>query len=241
MSNNLKSLIFASLTAIVCSVLLTAASLGLKPKQMRNVELDKKKNILKAVGLIAENDSHGREWIENSYKENIRNLALDQNGIVIETGEEHPEKTLPVWLYMENDRVNAYVVPINTRGLWGKIYGYLALSRDGSTIIGFTVYKHSETPGLGGEIEKAWFQNNFKGKKITDSEGRFVSINVAKGSVKDDAPKEQKPNYVDGISGATLTGKFLTAGFEEILKYYEPMSVRFRKDGSFFSEKERPF
>jgi Na+-transporting NADH:ubiquinone oxidoreductase subunit C len=108
--------------------------------------------------------------------------------------------------------------------------GYLAIESDGSTISGFTVYKHAETPGLGGEIEKDWFQKNFVGKKIVDQNGDFVSVSIAKGKVSDSIPKEQQANFVDGISGATLTGKYLSAGVKQILEDYEPVSIRFRKN-----------
>ena len=94
----------------------------------------------------------------------------------------------------------------------------------------FTIFKHSETPGLGGEIEKEWFQKNFVGKKIINRDGRFVSIGVAKGTVKTKIPLKEQMNYVDGISGATLTGKYLSAGIREILHNYEPVSIKFRKN-----------
>jgi Na+-transporting NADH:ubiquinone oxidoreductase subunit C len=126
--------------------------------------------------------------------------------------------------------VEAYIIPIDSRGLWGRILGYLAIKDDGSTISGFTVYKHSETPGLGGEIEQNWFQKNFVGKKIVNLQGNFVSIRIAKGAVDDIISKEKQLNYVDGISGATLTGKFLSEGLQDILRDYEPVSVRFRKN-----------
>jgi Na+-transporting NADH:ubiquinone oxidoreductase subunit C len=112
--------------------------------------------------------------------------------------------------------------------LWGAIHGYLALENDGATIRGFTVYKHSETPGLGGEIESRWFRKNFENKKIIDSQGAFVSVRVAKGVVKEVVPQPERPNYVDGISGATMTGKFLTSGLKDILQDYEPMAIEFR-------------
>ena len=86
-------------------------------------------------------------------------------------------------------------------------------------------------PGLGGEIENQWFQRNFVGKQITDTEGNFVSIKIAKGAVEDAVRQDLKPNYVDGISGATMTGKFLTQGLEDILQTYEPVSVHFRNQG----------
>ena len=132
-------------------------------------------------------------------------------------------------LYVKDGNIHAYIVPINSRGLWGRILGYLAIQNDGSTVSGFTVYKHSETPGLGGEIEKKWFQKNFVGKKIVDHDGYFVSVSIAKGKVADKIPEKSQANYVDGISGATLTGKYLSAGMKEILQNYEPVSIRFRK------------
>ena len=133
---------------------------------------------------------------------------------------------------MEEKQIRAYILPIDTRGLWGKIKGYLAVAEDGATITGFTVFSHAETPGLGGEIEKRWFQKNFIGKKIVDRAGQFVSISVAKGKVGETVPEDRRANTVDGISGATLTGKFLTAGLKSILSDYEPVSVRFRTNAS---------
>jgi Na+-transporting NADH:ubiquinone oxidoreductase subunit C len=106
----------------------------------------------------------------------------------------------------------------------------MAIKNDGTTITGFTVYKHSETPGLGGEIEKAWFQKNWVGKKIVDQGGEFVSVSIAKGETKDVVPEDKNLHYVDGISGATLTGKYLSAGIRDTLKNYEPVSIRFRKN-----------
>jgi len=114
--------------------------------------------------------------------------------------------------------------------LWGRILGYMAIRKDGTTIAGFTVYKHSETPGLGGEIEKEWFQRNFTGKRIADQNGEFVSIAIAKGTVAQTVSKEKQHNWVDGISGATLTGKFLTASMKKNLLTYEPVAIRFRSN-----------
>ena len=63
-------------------------------------------------------------------------------------------------------------------------------------------YKHSETPGLGGEIEKRWFQKNFEGKKVVSRAGNFLSISIAKGGAKNTVPEDRRINYVDGISGS---------------------------------------
>ncbi|MCG6909232.1 MAG: FMN-binding protein [Deltaproteobacteria bacterium] len=227
MSDNLRSIFFAVVTALVCSLLLTAAYSGLRPFQQENIEVDRKKNILKAVGLLEEGHAYSHDGIKAMYAENIVCMRVDAEGRVMEKGA-GGGKGLPIYLYRRDGEVVAYVVPINTRGLWGKIHGYLALESDGSTVSGFTVYQHNETPGLGGEIEKEWFQKNFKGKKIVDQQGRFVSIGIAKPAAIAAMDAAEKINYVDGISGATLTGRFLTAGLKKILSEYEPVSIRFR-------------
>lgn len=230
MSDSLKSFVFAGVLCLVCSILLTTASTGLKEFQQKNIALDKQKNILRSVGLISEDKKYSSEDIGKIYKQSIRNLKTDADGKIIHGKEKVPEG-LPLYVHMKDNKIESYIIPIESRGLWGKIHGYLSLKNDGSTIRGFTVYKHSETPGLGGEIEKRWFQKNFEGKKIVDQAGDFVSVSVAKGTVRDIAPEEKQTHFVDGISGATLTGKFLSAGLKEILLEYEPVSVRFRKKG----------
>lgn len=228
MSESKKSIIFAAVMAIFCSVLLTLAATGLKPFKLRNMAIDMHKNILKSVQLVQSDRSYEDQWIEKTYQENIECLYVDEVGTVVDENQ-RGETDLPLCLYKQGEDIKAYIIPINTRGLWGKIEGYLALEKDGSTVKGFTVYKHNETPGLGGEIEQAWFQKNFQGKKILNRNGELVSISIAKGAVSETLPEVQKSHYVDGISGATLTGKYLTAGFKEILRAYEPVSISFRK------------
>ena len=229
MPDNVKSILFAAVMAIICSAILTGVSSGLKDFRLENIALDKKKHILKVVGLLDPQNEPPRETIAALYHQNIREVRVDKNGRIVTPAGEGTVH-LPVYYRIENDRIGAYIIPVSSRGLWGKIYGYMALDKDGTTITGFTVYQHSETPGLGGEIEKAWFQKNFKGKKIVDRAGDFASIVIAKGKVKKNLPKDRRLNYVDGISGATLTGKYLTLGIRETLNTYEPISIKFRKN-----------
>lgn len=231
MSDNLKSIVFAVVLCLVCSLLLTLASSGLSGYQQRNVAVDRQKNLLKSVGLVSAEQRYAPEEIESLYRESIKMIWVNTEGAIV-TQDRHTLQDLPLYLYVKEDNVEAYIVPIDTRGLWGKIYGYMAIEKDGSTISGFTVYQHGETPGLGGEIEKSWFQKNFVGKRIVNREGDFVSISVARGKVAERIRPEMRTNYVNGISGATLTGKYLSAGFKEILSIYEPVSVRFRKNQS---------
>jgi len=229
MSNRLRSLLFAAILCFVCSAILTTASTGLQRFQKQNMRIDRHRNILMSVGLVESDRRYPADDIESMYAEFIKPFWVDPDGNLIEAPQES-ENNLPLYTYEEDSQIEAYIVPINSRGLWGRIQGYLAIGNDGSTISGFTVYKHSETPGLGGEIEKAWFQKNWVGKKIVDRDGEFVSVSIAKGAVQDMIPPQKQPNYVDGISGATLTGRYLTAGLKEVLEDYEPVSIKFRKN-----------
>lgn len=227
MPKHLQSILFATILCIVCSLLLTAASTGLKTRQQLNMTVDRQKNILKAMGLVKEEQRISQTEVQHLYQQSVKSLWVDGNG-EIQPAAGDGQQHLPLYVYVRENRIEAYVVPVNTRGLWGKIHGYLAIENDGATIRGFTVYKHSETPGLGGEIESRWFRKNFEKKRIIDTRGEFVSIGIAKGSVANVVPGPKQPNYVDGISGATMTGKFLSSGLKDILQVYEPMAIQFR-------------
>jgi len=229
MSDKLKSLLFAAVLCLVCSILLTTASAGLQRFQERNVIIDKQKNILKAVGLVKEGERYASDAVETLFEKNIKQLWVDSEGSLVDATQ-RGDTDIPVYIQTENGDIVAYILPVDSRGLWGRIKGYLAIDTDGATVVGFTVYKHSETPGLGGEIEKAWFQRNWVGKKIVDQGGDLLSVGIAKGKVEQIVPEDKRDHYVDGISGATLTGKYLTEGIKEILEDYEPVSIKFRKD-----------
>jgi Na+-transporting NADH:ubiquinone oxidoreductase subunit C len=227
MSSTVKSILFATILSIVCSSLLTLASTGLKDYQLRNVAIDKQINILKSVRVIDDDHSLAPGTIEKLYDENIRPAWTDIEGKII-SEQLKSEHDLPIFLYVKKNEILSYIIPVDSQGLWGRILGYLAIKNDGKTLSRFTVYSHSETPGLGGEIEKSWFQNNFLGKEILDDKENFTAITIAKGSVKERIPKHRQKNFVDGISGATLTGRFLSEGLKQTLIEYEPLSKRFR-------------
>ncbi len=223
--NSKKNVIlFALFTSVICSVLITLAAGGLKGFQQVNIELDRKINVLKAANIIGDKKP-AKDQINTLYDTHIKEVTVDDQGKILT--EEAPN-TLRLYLIQDNNAIMGYILPINTRGLWGKIQGYLAFENDGQTVSGFSVFSHSETPGLGGEIESNWFQKNFKGKKILNSQNKFVSVGIAKGKVKN-MPKNLQDNYVDGISGATLTGKYLSAGIKQTLEKYDAVSITFRQ------------
>ena len=106
------------------------------------------------------------------------------------------------------------------------MYGYFAIEPDAVTVKGITFYRHKETPGLGGEVDKEWFKNNFIGKRLVDNDGKLVSIEVIKGFVSDKDPEAYRK--VDGISGATITCKGVTTFLKKDLNKYEPYFKKIR-------------
>ena len=217
---------FAAMVTIVCSVLLAGAATFLKPRQDENKTLDKKKNILISVGIQPiQGDNFTRNEINETYAKKIKEVVIDLKGNVIKGKKPSnldPRKDtdmLPVYENVEGEEISAYVLPVSGKGLWSTINGYLALASDGETVKGITFYSHGETPGLGGEIEKKWFTDNFIGKKITDKEGKIVSVDVVKGKV--DPNSENAIHQVDGISGATLTARGVAVFIKADLLTYE--------------------
>ncbi len=193
MSEDTKTLIFAAVVCVTCSLLLSSTAAGLKSMQESNEQFDVKRNIVKAFGIdISDKKKWSREKIEATYEEYVAETEADG---------------MPLYTWTEEgaDKPSKYAFPISGKGLWSMLYGYIALESDLETIAGLTFYKHGETPGLGAEIEKKWFQDNFTGKKLY-ADGVATDFIIAKGK----APKDNN-HAVDGISGATLTGKGVQA------------------------------
>ncbi len=131
-----------------------------------------------------------------------------------------------------------YVILINGYGLWDAIYGYLAISNDGDTVIGISWYDQKETPGLGAVITEPQWQAQFHGKKIfeespdgtTDFKTAPLGLTVIKGdveSVMGDKPKAK--SSIDGIPGATLTGNGVSAAFQDVLAPYRPFLMKLHR------------
>ncbi len=235
--SNSYTFIFISIVALIAALILSIASQALKERQQINVEVDMKRNILAAVGLLDRGvctaggegcdisccySKNIKSYVVNSLGEQVKEETLVPESIIIENEIDKPEKErkYPLFVRKNKDGVSAYCIPIIGKGLWSTLYGYLALEKDLVTVKGVTFYKHGETPGLGAEIDKEWFLNNFKGKKIRDQSGKLVPVRVVKGKVN---PSSRTAIHeVDGISGATLTCKGVNELIKESLKRYEP-------------------
>ena len=237
MHKNSSVLFFAAIVTITCSILLAAAANLLRDRQQENIALDIRKNILASAGIGSNGEKElTRLDILNLYDEHIHSTVINLSG------EDVPDRTvesldpkkdldlLPVYYAEEEGEIVAYIIPISGKGLWSTIYGYMALERDLNTVKGVTFYQHGETPGLGGEIDKDWFLNNFKGKRILSPEGELVSITVIKGKVEGKIPENESYHYVDGISGSTLTGRGLNIFLKKDLETYEPYFEKIRKE-----------
>ena len=222
-SSTAKTFIFALLMCFICSITLTFARVSLKDMQDRNVKIDQQKNILKAFALLKSDQKYSSDEIESIYANNIKTKYMNENGSISDT-----ETNLPIFIMGTDNEIEKYAIHFSAYGLWSYINGYLAIAGDGNTVIGMTVYSHMETPGLGGECEKPWFQDQYIGKKITDINGEFVSIGIVKGKVKDVVPQNQQANYVDGMSGATITSDGIARDLKAQLEVYEPLSKRLR-------------
>ena len=225
MSDTKQAVGFAVVVAFVCCLCITAASTGLKARQQNNMRIDRQKNILKAASIAYDPAKASPADIEGVFQAHIFQVWAGTDGELYPDPTEGDTQRLPLYLTLDKGEIVSYILPVDSRGLWGRIKGYMAIEADGSTIKGFTVYSHQETPGLGGEIESDWFQKNFVGKKIVGKSGEFAAIKIAKGKALGELDNE-----VDGISRATLTGRYLSEGLATNLATYERISLRFRQN-----------
>ena len=225
------TIVFAAAVCIACSVALSATSSLLKARQDREVELDRKINVLKAFGAQLADEQGVRisgDAVEKIFAEHITEIVLDAASGEILPGvgssqvpaDELARKVkLPLYVWKDDGEITRYAFPISGKGLWSTIYGYLALDRDLSTVIGITFYRHGETPGLGAEISTDAFQSQFKGKKVF-ADGSLRRLEVVKGKVADRYPNGND-HAVDGISGASLTGKGINHFINQDLENYD--------------------
>ncbi|RAP34429.1 NADH:ubiquinone reductase (Na(+)-transporting) subunit C [Candidatus Marinamargulisbacteria bacterium SCGC AG-439-L15] len=226
MSSNVKTFRFAIILCLVAGFCLTFAATALRPIQNENIKVDKQKNVLKALGLLESNKKYSSKDVAKLFSNNVKAQYVNQQGDLVDNAEKNAH---PIFVYVNDGQLDAYVIPISGYGLWSTLYGYFAMSGDGRTVKGITFYAHGETPGLGGECEAAWFQNNFVGKKIVDERGKFVSVGIVKGKVVDVVAENKQSNYVDGISGATVTSKGIDVFLKKDLEKYESFSKRLRR------------
>lgn len=202
---------FAIAMVVVVGALLSIAAMSLKPYQKKNIELEKKQNILASIDINSTReeakdlfDKHVIEQVVIDYQGNV---VEGESAFDIDVKKQYKEikakaKTAEEAIYplfvCDNNGEKLYVVPMVGTGLWGPVWGFVSLKEDLNTVYGATFDHKTETPGLGAEIKEASFSDQFKGDVIyTDGK---VTMKVLKGGGGDN-----DPSGVDGITGGTIT------------------------------------
>lgn len=229
--SNTYIFVFSSIMVITVAAILSVAAMTLQPFQKKNVAINKKQNILTSINIesTADNaESLYEKYIIESYavnskgekKEGVDAFEVDMKK---ELAKPLEEQSLPVFI-SSVEGSKKYIIPVYGKGLWGPIWGYVALNEDLSTIYGAVFSHKAETPGLGAEINTKDFQEQFFGKEIFKL-GEFVSVSVLKSGAADPNSKYQ----VDGISGGTITSQGVDEMLRDCLSSYESYFKKHKK------------
>ena len=225
-----KTLIVAFSLCIVCSIIVSAAAVLLKPAQEANKTQDLKRNVLAAAGMYDDSVSVDEQFEQistrivdlrtgkftddvNAEDYDQRKAAKDPAASDALTSAQDLAKVARrehyAIIYLVEDAggdIDKIILPIRGYGLWSTLYGFIALESDGDTVAGLGFYEHAETPGLGGEVDNPRWKSSWPGKQVyRDGE---VAIGLIKGAV--DPANANASWEVDGLAGATLTARGVT-------------------------------
>jgi len=220
----------AVILSLVCSVLVASTAILLKPMQQRNEDLYRQQIILDVAGLyepgsdieslFAKVEAQLVELATGQYSDAVdaddfdpiaaakdAELGIDIPAEHDTAGIRRRARLSPVYLVRQENALSQIILPVYGPGLWSTMRGFLALGPDGSSVRGLRFYEHAETPGLGDQIDKAEWRAGWVDKQVFGSNDQ-PRIEVIRGSV--DENSEDAIHQVDGISGATLTGRGVT-------------------------------
>lgn len=224
-----KTLTVAFALCIVCSVIVSTAAVALRPQQQFNQEADRKSNILQVAGLYEAGVAITKQFEQvtaravdlgtGEYTDAVDPETYDQFAASRDpaqsrslpgekdiAGLSRQENYSVVYLVGDPQDPEQIILPVRGQGLWGLMRGYMALKGDGNTIEGLTFYSHSETPGLGGEVDNPRWKAQWDGKQV------YADDHVGEGSPEIALVKggASGATEVDALSGATLTSKGVT-------------------------------
>lgn len=221
--SNIYTLIYSVVLVLVVGITLSIVYQALKPRQDENIANDKKKQIL-AAALITPGKGESISQLYDSVI--VETLVVNNRGYVIKNADAFniniaeevklpdSKRKLPVYVCKAGEGLK-YIVPAYGAGLWGPIWGYIAIDNDGESIYGAYFAHQGETPGLGAEIEKPAFQKQFEGKKLYD-DGMFEPIKIVK-----NGQEPSHGNYVHAISGGTITSQGVQKMLSNSLQPYD--------------------
>lgn len=229
---------FALGVCLVCSLGVSSAAIFLKSQQDENATVDRQKKILDVAGMIRPGQELTNAEVQALFEQRLVPVLVDikTGEVVSETpdgsspdsynmmaaakaaGNVPPpneakvrfQPTVGKLYYLVDDKqhVQKLIIPIEGYGLWGFLFGYLALEADGETISGITYYKHAETPGLGGEVDNPVWKGSWKGKKAFKPNDPAPAISVVKNAAGE--------FEIDSLSGATITSR----GVDNMMKFW---------------------
>ena len=235
-----RTLTVALLVCLVCSVFVAGAAVALRPTQEANRQLDKQRSILAIAGL-GEAGMSARQ-VRDLYEQRITARVVDlESGTFADeldpatfdplaaakdpqmsealTGQQdiasikRRERYSTVYMVEDGGELQTLVLPVRGYGLWSTLHGFIAVEGDLNTVAGFGFYQHSETPGLGGEVDNPKWKSLWLGKSLFDEDGK-LAVQIVKGNVDAQSPKAI--HQVDGLAGATLT----SIGVNNLLRFW---------------------
>ena len=227
-NSNSYQIIYSAIMVVLVGAVLALIYMNLKPKQDVNIANDTRSQILSALHIAVASDDE----IPTTYEKYItQDLLVDLEGNVLDSAKncafdvdmkknmklDESERQLPVFKCTLDDGSVKFVIPVYGAGLWGPIWGYVAVNDDGNTIYGADFSHESETPGLGARITEDAFQDQFVAKELYQ-DGEFKNVSVMK---KGQTPTDGS-DYVDAISGATITSRGVGAMMKQCMAAYDP-------------------
>lgn len=227
--SNLYTTVYIIVLVLIVGTALAATSLALRDRQQANINADKMRQILASVNITADGNDVVKKFDECITRQivvNSKGEETEGNAFDIDVAQQvklpADQRKLPVFECKTPDGTK-YILPAYGAGLWGPIWGYIALDADGSKIYGAFFAHQGETPGLGAEIEKPKFRDEFKGLNLFKN-GDFLPIAVVKAGQK---PSDNR-DFVDGVSGGTITSKGVGDMIDNSLSPYKAFLKKLR-------------
>lgn len=229
-NGNAYTIIYATVIVIIVAFLLAFVASALKPTQDANVAIDKKQQILSSLNIrnVEKSDTEAKydEVIKQAlvFESSAPTVMEGQDGFDVPTKEFKDKR--PFYI-AEVEGQTKYIVPMTGAGLWGGIWGYVALDADCETVYGTYFSHESETAGLGARIVEEWFQTSFNGKKVhADGDNSTIALSVVK---KGKEGTLSPDNYVNGVTGATLTSNGVNEMIQKSLTSYQDILDTYKK------------
>lgn len=205
--SNVYTVVYASVMVVLVAVVLAFTSQSLRTFQQKNEENDKRQQILRSINVtVPANEAEAKysELIKEAFLVNENGEKVEGDAFAADVVKAAAEHQYPVFV-ANVDGQPKYIMALHGAGLWGPLWGYISVDSDRNTVYGADFSHQGETPGLGAEIAKPAFSNKFKGKKLF-MDGTFKSIAVVK-----PGKSVAGQDYVDGISGGTITSQGVQA------------------------------